>query len=375
MHRLLKNIVEILFMFVLFAICDLTGTEKYGLVLGFTLFFLILGRKERWSTDVLISISLPMVVYLIIGCFNAIIGANISMVTVKTVVFWLLPLLFAFSLYIYKKNDFWHIVDAEFIGSCLAYLAINARFLRYYLKVESIFSFAFGAFFLYYVSKKRWGYAAVAFWFLFITDKRITILSAFVGVMIRLFLKLFRNNKKIVYFIWGSVIALINVYLWLICSGKFEYYTKGIGINTNGRTEMYTQLMEWFEQPVFLVGKGLGIVETLLKAWNIRTFANLHNDLLKFYVELGIIGLILFLLSYVVTFYLAERRFGEEKMCMMLTLSIYSMTLFATDNVSIYILYLIPYYSILFAILSPNQRDNTRKRIKNDRKNNSEDKR
>ena len=364
MHCLLRNIVEILFMFVIFAICDLTGTEKYGIVLGLTFIFLILGRKKRWSADVLICISMPMFVYLAIGCFNAIIGANISVVTVKTVVFWLLPLLFAFSLYTFKEKDFWHIVDAEFIGSCLAYLVINARFLRYYLKVESMFSFAFGAFLLYYLYKKRWGYATVAFWFLFITDKRITLLAAFAGLMIMLFLKLFRNNKKIVYFIWGAIIALINTYLWLICSGKFEYYTKGIGINTNGRTEMYTQLIEWFDQPIFFVGKGLGIVETLLEAWNIRTFANLHNDLLKFYIELGIIGLAIFMISYGVTFYLAERRFGEEKMCMLLTMSVYSMALFATDNVSIYILYLIPYYSILFAMFLPNQKAGIRKKDK-----------
>ena len=125
---------------------------------------------------------------------------------------------------------------------------------------------------------------------------------------------------------------------------------------------MYTQLIDWFDKKILLVGKGIGVVETLLEAWNIRTFANLHNDLLKFYVELGIIGLLIFLLSYGVVFYIVGHKFGVEKMCMVLSMSLYSIALFATDNVSIYVLYLMPYYSILFAVLSQKTEDEVEKK-------------
>lgn len=350
MYRSRDNLLEILLMFFVLVICDLTGTEKYMIVMALTVVFMFLGRKKEWSPHVLVCIALPAVVYLVIGCVCAIISGNMYITTIKTVVFWLLPLLFAFSCYLFKNIA--NIVDAQFIGSVLAYLVINARFLRYYLKVESMFSFAFGAFVLYYAYKKRWGFLVIAAYFLFVTDKRITMLAALVAFAVLLFLKLFRNDKRLVYMIWCVVIAFIYAYVGMICSGKFEYFSKGIGINTNGRTEMYTQLMAWFERPILFGGKGIGVVETLLEAWNIRTFANLHNDLLKFYVELGSIGLFVFLLSYGVVFYITERKFTEEKMCMLLAMNIYSFALFATDNVSIYVLYLIPYYSILFAVLS-----------------------
>jgi len=188
--------------------------------------------------------------------------------------------------------------------------------------------------------------------FLFLTNKRITLLAVIIVIMIMQFLRVFRNDKRLVYAIWIAVSGGIGGYIWLICSGTFEFLCKGFGIDTSGRVKMYAQIIQWLENPMQFIGKGLGTVEILLEQWKLKSFANLHNDLLKFYIELGVVGLVIYLLSYMGVYYLAERKFGTEKMCMLLVMNIYSMILFATDNVSIYILYLIPFYSILFAILS-----------------------
>ena len=182
--------------------------------------------------------------------------------------------------------------------------------------------------------------------------------------MIMFFLKLFRNDKRLVYCVWCVVLGGIAGYIWLICSGTFEFLCKGFGIDTSGRVKTYTKIIEWIENPVHYLGKGLGVVEILLEQWKIKSFANLHNDLLKFYIELGIVGLAVYLLSFVITYHLAGRKFGKEKMCMLLAMNVYSMILFATDNVSISILYMIPFYSVLFAILSSSQKNELKKDIK-----------
>ena len=50
--------------------------------------------------------------------------------------------------------------------------------------------------------------------------------------------------------------------------------------------------------------------------------------------------------------YVAEKKFGESKMSFLLVLSVYTMVMFMTDNVSIYMLYLVPLYSTFFAVLA-----------------------
>ena len=109
------------------------------------------------------------------------------------------------------------------------------------------------------------------------------------------------------------------------------------------------------------LGRGIGIVEKLLECYNISAFANLHNDLLKFYVELGFIGLGLYLASYIMMFLIAERYFGKSSMSYLFLVSIYTIIIFATDNISIYLIYLIPMYVTMFAVLSPEETSNVKR--------------
>jgi hypothetical protein len=122
--------------------------------------------------------------------------------------------------------------------------------------------------------------------------------------------------------------------------------------NTNGRVEIYSRMAQEATYSVWYLGKGLGVVEKLLECWNISKFANLHNDLLKFYIELGVLGLAIYLTSYLVMFYFVGKNYGNAKMSFILAISIYTVLLFATDNVSIYVMYLFPMYSVFFAVLS-----------------------
>jgi O-antigen ligase len=129
-----------------------------------------------------------------------------------------------------------------------------------------------------------------------------------------------------------------------------EAFCWAANINTNGRVEMYSRVAEEFSVKIF--GHGIGIMEQMLEYWNVSVYSNLHNDLLKIFIELGAIGFIVFLISFAVMFFYAEKLVKKSGLCYLLGIVVYTMLLFATDNVSIYLIYLIPLYSTIFAVLS-----------------------
>lgn len=363
MRRILINLIELIVMLAVFTVCDRPGTIKYAVVALLSVGFMFLGRKKMWSIDQLTCIVLPVAVYLGVGCLNSLMNASIYSSTLKIVLFWTIPLLFAFALYTFYGTQMSHIVDVQFISSCLVYLITKGRFILETITVESMFAYVYGAFFIYYVYKKRWGFCCMAAFLMFLTDKRIVVLAAIIAVIVQLLLWLFRNDKRVVFGIWSVAGITINLYLWLIYSGILEAFCRGVGINTNGRVKMYGNMTEWFGQSFFTTGDGLGIVEMLLSSWNIEKFSNLHNDLLKFHIELGFLGFLLFLISYGVVFYIIEKKYGKLQMKLFLSMAVYTMMLFATDNVSIYIIYLIPVYSIYFAVLSGNHKKEITEKI------------
>ena len=352
MNRWLKYLFDILVMYLVFAVCDTPGMKKYVIIGLLMSFYFIMGRKKQWSAEIFIIISLPIVTYLVLGIVTTFLNASEYMTTVKIVVFWLIPLLFALALYVAYGKKMPYIVDVQFVCSCLVYLITKGRFILETIHVESMFAYVYGAFFIYYAYKKRWWFCLIAAPLMYLTDKRIVVLAVLAAIFVQLFLWIFRNDKRIAIGVWSVSGIAINLYLWLIYSGTLETFCKGVGINTNGRVKMYGAVMEWFADPFFTAGNGLGIVEMLLDAWNIEKFSNLHNDLLKFYLELGFAGLILLLISYGVMFWWVEKKYGKAQMKLFLSMTIYTMILFATDNVSIYIIYLSPVYSIYFAELS-----------------------
>ena len=229
------------------------------------------------------------------------------------------------------------------------YVITNLEFLKRRIIengfAESVLAFVFGMYIIYYAYCKRWSNLIIAVVLMYCSEKRIAMLAAFVALMVMMILWL-------ALIIWGAVTVFVLFYVWAICSGTLAYFCQGIGINTNGRIKMYTSVVEWFGNSTIVFGKGLGIVEKLLEYWKLVGFNNLHNDLLKFYIEIGIVGLSLYLLSYGIAIKLIGNKFGNKPMSLFLVVGIYTIALFATDNVSIYIIYLIPMYSIYFAALS-----------------------
>lgn len=352
----IKRLLELVSMLVLYVLFDAGGAKKYAAALVFCGVFLFLGRKKQWSADALLCVALPSVVYVLMGALSTLLAASAQMMTVKILMYTLVPLVLVFSMYTFYGENMEQIIDMQFLGCLLAYALFDAPTFVKIFRWESVFAFSFGIFALYYAYKKKWKVFVVATLFMLFAEKRIAIVAMAAALLIMGILWIFRQSKKLALIIWGIVSAVSYGYIYLIYSGILDAFCWGANINTNGRVEMYSRMAQEAQFSLSYFGKGLGMVEQLLEHWNIMTYVNLHNDILKFYVELGFVGFFIYLLSFGIMFYLAEKKFGESKMSFLLVLSVYTMVMFMTDNVSIYMLYLVPLYSTFFAVLSSKEK-------------------
>ena len=348
----LKRLLELASMLVLYVLFDAGGAKKYAAALVFCAIFLFLGRKKQWSADALLCVGLPATAYVVMGALSTLVNASAQMMTVKILMYTLVPLLLAFSMYTFYGEDMKQLIDVQFVGCILAYALFDAPTFIKIFRWESVFAFSFGLFALYYAYTKKWKVFVVAVLFMLFAEKRIAILAMAAALLVMGVLWIFRQSKKLAMILWGLVGGAVYLYIYLIYSGIIEAFCWGANINTNGRVVLFARMAQEAQFSVLFPGKGLGVVEQLLEHWNILTYVNLHNDLLKFYVELGFIGLFVYLLSYGIMFHLAEKKFDPSKMSFLLVLSVYTIMMFTTDNVSIYMLYLVPLYSIFFAVLA-----------------------
>ena len=347
-----KRLVELISMLVLYVLFDAGGAKKYAAALLFCAAFLFLGRKKKWQADAFLCVALPAVAYVLMGALSTLLAASAQMMTVKILMYTLVPLFLVFSMYTFYGENMKNLVDVQFVGCLLAYALFDAPTFIKIFRWESVFAFSFGIFALYYAYSKKWKLFAAAILFMLFAEKRIAIVAMAAALFVMGLMWIFRQSKKLALIIWGMVSAASYGYIYLIYSGILDAFCWGANINTNGRVEMYSRMAQEAEFSLGYFGKGLGMVEQLLEHWNILTYVNLHNDLLKFYVELGFIGFFVYLLSYGIMLYVAEKKFGESKMSFLLVLSVYTMVMFMTDNVSIYMLYLVPLYSTFFAVLA-----------------------
>lgn len=355
--KLLRWLLELLAMTALYFILHTGGIKKYVILLGAGLVLGFLGRKKLRSLEAILCVTLPVITYVLVGGLSTLWNANPQMTSVRDLIFWIVPAVFCSSLYIFWGNDMARLVDFQFIGSCIAYVYHYRYWLLWYGTAEDTFAFVFGAFAVYYIYKKRWIFVPVAVTLMYFADKKIAFLATAAAAAVLFLLWIFKKSKHLAMTLWSLGITGIFYYVYLIRSGVLKHLCYSMGIIGNGRMTMYDRFRELYDFSPFFFGKGLGNISNILNCWSINTYDHLHNDLLKFYIELGFLGLLVFLASYGVSFYLAEKKFGKDGMCGLLAMAVYSMILFMTDNVSVYILYLVPLYSISFAMILPKSRE------------------
>ena len=141
---LIKRMMVFAAMLFLFNYMDFGGMKKYAIAIILSVIFGFMGRKNAWEADTFLVIALPAGIYVLLGSLSGMLHGTYQIVTVKLILYSILPLLLAFACYVFSGKDMHWNVDAQFLSSCIIYGIPNYVFFSYGDMWESTFAFAFG---------------------------------------------------------------------------------------------------------------------------------------------------------------------------------------------------------------------------------------
>ncbi len=170
------------------------------------------------------------------------------------------------------------------------------------IPTESTLCYLFGMFTLYYLHKKDKTKTSIAFIFTIISFKRIAILALFLCVLFDLIFAAKKSQKLIKLFKYLGILAnmLYILVIYLFAHGAFDLLISnltGVSANsfTKGRKILYESIFIHLK-PDLILGTGLGKTSEFLEHFIIKVNL-LHSDVLKVFLEFGLINFVLWLIT------------------------------------------------------------------------------
>ncbi len=225
----------------------------------------------------------------------------------------------------------------------------------------------FGLFFIYYLylykhkmilPKKGKINIVLSLTAMILGMKRIVILSLLIVIGLYVFLNKRKHIKKCINVITIIFILIIFSYVYLIRSEILFKYLDKFNINTMARTEFWLAIEEEYTFSPFYMGKGLGYTTKWLdNNWSnmeingLTQTTGLHNDVLKYYIDLGFIGFFIYLYYYLkVVSNKILKNVNKESAVIYFLCMIFQVLCWFTDNVSFYHIFMWIFYLILFSL-------------------------
>lgn len=351
----------ILLQVTLLGIMSFSGTIKYifcfgvivlGLALGFTKMRIDVRKSSHKQA---IRVVLPFVSAALLGLlFDVVNDQTLINEGLRQAIMYLEPPTLAAVVLHYAKDDE-QVVGLQFFSTVLIFLATTVTSFSVENLMESTAAFSFGLFALHYLLKRKWGMLFVAVVCLVLANKRIATGAVFLAGFLFLLLR-FRKNMKMLLTISYCVFSVfVLLYLYSLYSGHANRIFAQLHINTMGRQDLYFFFSSEFDAITSFntFAYGLGYVIVKLQQINYSAYAgNLHNDWLSLLLECGIPMLLLFitLTLAVIRRCRYESATQRETSALIFALLLYWQILWLTDNVSIYVFCLYPYYTIVFSL-------------------------
>ena len=347
---------------------ETSGSVPYifGTSLILTTAFLISFIKGKYSVKKhdLINLAVVSSPYLFAIFFSLFETQNSSLFrSFLTIAYWLIAVCIAYCTVLFVEV---RSVELNFKASIVVFfihvivttfnIGIKQTFTRIFdlsnpLELHSL-SFALGIFFIYFltepVSRKKVKILTTSF-FIFLAFKRIEIVALISCLAVFFLKKTWTKSEAKGFFLLLFLIACI--YAACIFNGIFSKIIEHFNLETTGRVEVYELVVSNIQHKASWLGLGLGwIIENLNSMErNWRGYSDLHCDILKFFLELGIIGGLIFwfLWLYVLPKFALSKIFSKHILLLVL-LILYNFILFLTDNTIRYLLVNIAFYQILF---------------------------
>lgn len=151
--------------------------------------------------------------------------------------------------------------------------------------------------------KNKWFFIPTLFFFLS-GFKRSAMLGLLAAAVVTLLCYLFPKSirKKTACFLCLLMGIGGILYIGILSSNDADMIIETLGINTMGRSEIYSMMRAFYEFSLVYLGKGLGYISYSIGSGLIDVGSlsrgDIHNDLLRQYIELGMMGYVVWLLTF-----------------------------------------------------------------------------
>lgn len=161
-------------------------------------------------------------------------------------------------------------------------------------------------------NRKRLLWLPAAVFIFLLGLKRIMIAAVAAGVLVGVFgMRFFRKNAKRKVIILLTLIGLLGfAYIVAVHMGMYDWLEEK-GLDSMGRRWIYDMVRDWYEIGPGYFGKGAGYISGSISIGELDltrsdgyAVADIHNDLLRQYIELGFIGYLIW------TYLFLNRRAG-----------------------------------------------------------------
>ena len=223
---------------------------------------------------------------------------------------------------------------------------------------ESFFSFIFSFLALWYFIRKKILLFILFALFTILTFKRISLFGLLISTIFFLIVKILKinvtNNKNKIAFI-GLLGNCLYIFLtMLIITGYFDNaikltFGKSINFILMGRVELFTHAFELSSSSIWdnihFLGLGLGVLSESLKNSYFTHLQNIHSDVVKIFIENGLLLFIFFFYSIY--------KFSAQNLNYLTFIILYNVLL-VSDNILVY--YSTMYiFSLIILYFSNNQ--------------------
>lgn len=196
---------------------------------------------------------------------------------------------------------------------------------------------------------------------MWLCNKRIELLAFIVALIAGMFIKNLRRMKNLAEdIIFMMVFACCFVYIFLIGSRMIYDIASRAGLSLAGRVELFAAVRQFYELSWTYMGCGFGFVGKFLKsirnthyAWALgnKWMAEMHNDILRVYIELGTWGCFAYYAYYLL--YMPARLFkdfGTHAKYGYCLLIVYAYVSYTMDNTMTYFIFQYTFFVVLVCV-------------------------
>lgn len=323
-NKLMFSMIIIVFIFCercefLFGWLDKLHVKHYLLMLAILIGILVLRKKKNLKCVFEVkTIFLCSVFLYIISIFYQVLNGSFKIYALEEFYYLIAPLILVFIIFnLNKDNNMESYMDVMLYSGLFCFFATRIyrgslsidNFLELFnlknlfidsnsLLIESDLSVYFMILTIYYAYKNKNAKMILAAIGTFICYKRMAVLFLFLFLILKPFISKTKKVKSSIYLITVVGFILAPFLVYYMCDNSFaSWFYSQFKIDFNKFTMTRFDIINTVID-ANLTNYGLGTVTDYLEARDVIGQTNMHNDILRIYMECGILGTICFTYSF-----------------------------------------------------------------------------